>query len=147
MTQAITVYIPDTLYDQLKRTAELSHRSMDTIVVHSLTHSISPLLEDIPAEYQPEVYPLLEMDEAALQAEVRRIFPIDRWAEYEVLLEQQKDGTLTPNETVQLKALRREADILMFRKAYAAVLLKRRGYHPPSLHELPPVSWSRDRQW
>jgi hypothetical protein len=63
---------------------------------------------------------------------------IDRWAAYEVLLEQQKDGTLTPNETVQLKALRREADILMFRKAYAAVLLKCRGYHPPSLHELPP---------
>jgi hypothetical protein len=90
MTHAITIHIPDTLYDQLKRTAELSHRSMDMIVAQSLSHSISPLLEDIPAEYQADVYPLLEMDEAALQDEVRRIFPTEQWSEYETLLEKKK---------------------------------------------------------
>jgi hypothetical protein len=140
MTQVITIHIPDTLYDQLKRTAALSHRSIDTIVAQSLLHSISPLFEDIPAAYQTEVYPLLEMDESTLQAEVRRIFPADRWAEYEALLEKHQDGNLTRNEHAQFEALRREADILMFRKAYAAVLLKRRGYHPPSVHALPTVS-------
>ncbi|MGH8063865.1 MAG: hypothetical protein ACRERE_01245 [Candidatus Entotheonellia bacterium] len=140
MTHAITIHIPDSLYDQLKRTAELSHRSMDTIVAQSLSHSISPLLEDVPAEYQADVYPLLEMDEAALQAEVRRIFSTEHWEEYETLLEKKKAGGLTATEQARLEVLRREADILMFRKAYAAVLLKRRGYHPPSLHELPSVS-------
>ena len=140
MAQAITIHIPDTLYDQLKRTAELSQRSIDTIVVHSLSHSIAPLLEDIPAEYQADVYPLLEMDEIALQAEVRRIFPTDRWSTYEALLEKKTEGRLTEKEKAKLDVLRREADILMFRKAYAAVLLKRRGSHPPSLHELPTVS-------
>jgi len=140
MAQAITIHIPDTLYDQLKRTAELSQRSIDTIVVHSLSHSIAPLLEDIPAEYQADVYPLLEMDEAALQAEVRRIFQKDRWSTYEALLEKKTEGRLTEKEKAKLDILRREADILMFRKAYAAVLLKRRGSHPPSLHELPAVS-------
>ena len=140
MAQAITIHIPDTLYDQLKRTAELSQRSIDTIVVHSLSHSIAPLLEDIPAEYQADVYPLLEMDETALQAEVRRIFPTDRWSTYEALLETKTEGRLTEKEKAKLDVLRREADILMFRKAYAAVLLKRRGSHPPSIHELPTVS-------
>jgi hypothetical protein len=140
MAQAITIHIPDTLYDQLKRTAELSQRSIDTIVAHSLSHSITPLLEDIPAEYQADVYPLLEMDETALQAEVRRIFPMERWSIYEALLEKKKEGQLTEKEHAQLDALRREADILMFRKAYAAVLLKHHGFHPPSIHELPKVS-------
>lgn len=140
MTQVITIHIPDTLYDQLKRVAELSHHSIDTIVAHSLLHSVSPLLEDIPVEYQTDVYPLLEMDETALQAEVRRIFPAESWSEYEALLEENKEGNLTRNEYTRLEALRRAADLLMFRKAYAAVLLKRRGYHPPSLHELPTVS-------
>jgi hypothetical protein len=140
MTQAITIHLSDTLYDQLKRAAALSHRSIDTIVAQSLLHSISPLFEDIPAEYHTEVYPLLEMDEPALQAEVRRIFPAERWAKYEALLEKHQDGTLTRHERTQFKTLRREADILMFRKAYAAVLLKRRGSHPPSVHELPTVS-------
>jgi hypothetical protein len=140
MTQAITIHIPDTLYDQLKRTAELSHRSIDTIVAHSLAQSIAPLLTDIPAEYHTDVYPLLEMDEAALQAEVRRVFPADDWSTYEALLAKKKAGLLTTQEHMQLDALRRAADILMFRKAYAAVLLKCRGYHPPSIHELPKVS-------
>ena len=142
MTHTITIHIPDTLYDQLKRAAELSHRSMDTIVAQSLSHSISPLIDDIPAEYQADVYPLLEMDEAALQAEVRRISPTERWQEYETLLEKNKAGGLTATEQARLDVLGREADILMFRKAYAAVLLKRRGHHPPSLHELPSVSQS-----
>lgn len=140
MAQTITIDIPDTLYNQLKRTAELSQRSIDTIVVHSLSHSILPLLEDIPAEYQVDVYPLLEMDEAALQSEVRRIFPTDRWSAYEALLAKNKEGQLTAKEHTKLDALRREADIVMFRKAYAAVLLKRRGSNPPSLHELPQIS-------
>jgi hypothetical protein len=140
MTHAITIHIPDSLYDQLKRTAELSRRSMDTFVAQSLSHSISPLLEDIPVEYQADVYPLLEMDEATLQAEVKRIFPTEQWSEYEILLEKKKAGGLTATEQARLDVLRREADILMFRKAYAAVLLKRRGYYPPSLHELPSVS-------
>ena len=140
MAQAITIHIPDTLYDQLRRTAELSQRSIDTIIAHSLSHSITPLLEDIPAEYQADVFPLLEMNEMALQAEVRRIFPTDRWSIYEALLEKKKEGPLAEQEHTQLDALRREADILMFRKAYAAVLLKHRGFHPPSIHELPKVS-------
>jgi hypothetical protein len=140
MTQVITVHITDELYEQLKRTAELSHCPIDTIVAQSLLHSVSPLLEDIPGEYQKDVYPLLAMDEAALQAEVRRSFPAERWAEYETLLEKKTVGELTRAEHASLDALRREADIVMFRKGYAAVLLKRRGSHLPSLHELPPVS-------
>ena len=38
----------------LKRTAELAHQPLETIVEQSLAHSLPPLLEDIPAEYQAE---------------------------------------------------------------------------------------------
>ncbi|HSF31727.1 MAG TPA: hypothetical protein VLK82_14790 [Candidatus Tectomicrobia bacterium] len=90
MPHAITIRIPDPLYDRLKRTAELSHRSMDTIVAQSLSHSTSPLLEDIPAEYQADVYPLLEMGEAVLQDEARSTFPTEQWSAYEFLFETKK---------------------------------------------------------
>lgn len=140
MTQAIMVQIPDTLYDQLKRTAELSHRSIDTIIAQSLAHIIPPLLEDIPLEYQSDVYPLLEMDEKELQAEARRVFSSHRWSEYEALLEKNQAGDLTAKEKARLDVLRRDADILMLRKGYAVVLLKLRGYQAPALHELPKVS-------
>jgi len=142
MTQAIMVHIPDTLYNQLKRTAELSHRSIDTIIAQSLAHSIPPLLEDIPLEYQSDVYPLLEMGEKELQAEAQRVFSPNRWSEYEALLEKNQAGDLTVKEKTRLDILRRDADILMLRKGYAVVLLKLRGYEAPSLRELPKVSYS-----
>jgi hypothetical protein len=69
------------------------------------------------------------METAALQGEVQRVFPAERWAEYETLLEKKKAGALTDKEEVQLDVLRREADVLTLRKGYAAVLLKRRSYH------------------
>jgi hypothetical protein len=139
MAQAITITLPDNLYDKLKRTAALVDEPLEAIVTRSLSQSLSPLLDDIPVEYQADVYPLLQMNSAELQAEIQRVFPAEGWLEYETLLEQKKDRALTPPEQTHLDAFRREADILMFRKGYAAVLLKRRGYQIPSTVDLPRV--------
>jgi hypothetical protein len=76
------------------------------------------------------------MSDAELQREVDRAFPPKRWAEYESLLNKKKSGLLSSEEQARLDTLRREADVLMFRKGYAAVLLKRRGHHLLTLQEL-----------
>jgi hypothetical protein len=136
MSQTITIRLPDTLFSQLKRAAELSHQPTETIIIQSLAHSLPPLLEEIPFQYQPEVFPLLQMDDVELQREMRRSFPPERWVEYEALLDGKKTGALTNAEEERLAALRREADVLTFRRGYAAVLLKRRGYRLPTLQEL-----------
>jgi hypothetical protein len=140
MAQAITITLPDNLYDKLKRTAALANEPLETIVTQSLSQSLSPLLDEIPAEYQADVYPLLRMNSVELQAELQRVFPAERWMEYESLLERKKDHVLTAPEQARLDVLRREADVLMFRKGYAAVLLKRHGYQIPRTVDLPRVS-------
>ena len=140
MAHAITVEISDDFYDQLQRTAELIQRPLDLIVKEGLVHTVSPLVEDIPAPYQRDLYPLLTMDEIALMGEAKSIFPMDRWEQYEALLEQKKERSLRRDEETDLDELRREADIFMLRKGYAALLLKRRGYHSPTIDELPKVS-------
>ena len=61
MSQTLTIHLPDTLFGQLKRAAELSRQPTETIIVHSLAHSLPPLLEEIPFQYQPDVFPLLQM--------------------------------------------------------------------------------------
>ncbi len=137
MSEALTIHLPETLYRQLQRLAELAQQSPETIVTQSLRHSLPPLIEEIPVEYQRDVYPLLRMSVAELQNEVQQIFPASRWVEYETLLTKNKEVTLTLSEQQRLDALRREADVLTFRKAYAAVLLKRRGYRVPALSKLP----------
>jgi len=134
--QTITIKLTDTIYRQLMRAAELMRQPFDAIVEQSLAHSLPPLVEEIPSAYQPDVYPLLEMSDAELNVEARRRFPAEQWTEYEELLNKKKEIPLTTQEQARLNALRREADVLTFRKGYAAVLLKRRGQRFPSLTEL-----------
>ncbi|MBI3913365.1 MAG: hypothetical protein HY327_04160 [Chloroflexi bacterium] len=136
MSQSITIRLSETAYSQLHRAAELAHQSVDMIVEQSLAHSLPALVEEIPLAYQPDVYPLLQMSDAELTEEAHRRFPVDRWTEYQALLAKKKELSLTTPEQDRLAALRRESDVLSFRKGYAAVLLKRRGYRLPTLAEL-----------
>ncbi|MFQ5796953.1 MAG: hypothetical protein ACE5JP_18190 [Candidatus Bipolaricaulia bacterium] len=133
MPQTITINLSDTLYKQLKRAAQLSRQPTETIIIQSLTHTLPALLEEIPTRYQLDVYPLLQMSDADLQREANRTFSSQHWAEYEALLDRKKMRPLTPEEETRLDTLRREADVLMFRRGYAAVLLKRRGHRLPAL--------------
>ncbi len=137
MTYTVTIKLSDTLYSQLRRAAELANQPMETIVEESLAHSLPPLIEEIPAEYQADVYPLLEMNVRQLTAEANRVYPKSRWQQYENLLAKKKAEPLTAEETARLSALRREADVLTLRRGYAMVLLRRRGYAAPTLDELP----------
>ena len=136
MSQTITIRLSDALFSQLKRAAELARQPTDNIIADSLAHSLPPLLDEIPFQYQPDIFPLLQMDEKELQHEMSRTFPSELWMEYESLLERKKCRALTGSKQVRLDMLRREADVLTFRRGYAAVLLKRRGYHLPSIEEL-----------
>jgi hypothetical protein len=133
MSQTITINLSDTLYRQLKRVAVLTRQPTEAIVAQSLAHSLPPLLEEIPFQYQPDVYPLLQMSDTELQKEAKRTFPAGRWARYEALLDKKKTAVLTAEEQRHLDTLRREADVLTFRRGYAAILLKRHGYRLPTI--------------
>lgn len=137
MTHTVVLNLSDTLYQQLRRAAELAQQPVESIVEQSLSHSLPPLLEDIPAEYQPDVYPLLQMSTAQLRNEANKVMSARRGRQYEALLAAKRERHLQPEEEELLTILRREADVLMLRKSYAAVLLKRRGIKPPTIDELP----------
>lgn len=135
----ITIKLPEPFFEKLERAALLTKQPVETLVEQSLAVSLPPLLEDIPAEYQKDVYPLLKMDAADLRQEVQRVFSPDRWRRYEALLEKKRETELTDAERKELAALRYEADVMMLRKGYAGVLLKRCGYHVPAPEQLPVV--------
>ena len=134
--QTVVLSLSDHLYRQLQRAAALLRQPPEAIIALSLTHTLTPLLEEVPVHYQEAVFPLLQMDDAELQSEMAQVFPPQLWSEYEALLDKKKADTLTVEEEKRLKALKGEADVLMLRRGYAAVLLKRRGYRLPSAQEL-----------
>ena len=128
MTQAITIELPESLYVQLEQTATLSHQSIDKIIAQSLTHSLPPVLQDIPSQYQADVFSLLEMDVVGLQAEAQRTLPAHIWEEYHTLLDKKKQEGLSKTGTTCLDSLRYEADLITLRKGYGTVLLKQCVY-------------------
>ncbi len=136
MAKTVTVRLSNELYGRLKRAAELCREPEEVIIAQSLARNLPPLLEEIPVKYQQDVYPLLQMSDEELRQEANRFFSAELWADYEALLEKKRTGSLTPAEQARLNDLRREADVLMFRRSYAAVLLKRRGHSLLTLHEL-----------
>lgn len=137
MPHSITVELSDTQFQQLQRASELTQQPIQSLVSQSITQNIISFLEDIPAESQRDVLPLLQMTEAELYQAVEATFPTSKWDAYEQLLTKQKEQTLSVDEQQKLDLLRYQADILMLRKGYAALLLKRRGQQLPSTQELP----------
>lgn len=136
MSHSMTIQLPDKVYQQVTQAAKLYQQPAELIILRSLKYTLPPLLDEIPSQYHADVFPLLTMDDRALQQEVRQTFPPDRWHVYETLLDQKKSAPLTDEEEQQLAQLRHEADVVMFRRSYAAVLLKRRGHALPTLQEL-----------
>jgi len=118
MEQTITITLPPHIYQQLTRAAELAHQPVDNIISQSLGHTLPPLMEDIPLEYQADVYPLLKMSVAELRQEIERVFASKRWGRYEWLLEKKKDRNLTTMEDDELNQLRHEADVLTLRQHF-----------------------------
>ncbi len=139
----MSIQLPDKLYQQITQAARLYRQPAETIILRSLNHTLPPLLDEIPVQYHADVFPLLAMDDLALQQELRQVFSPERWAMYETLLDRKKSAPLTDEEERQLAELRREADIVMFRRSYAAVLLKRRGYALPAHSKITCISSMR----
>jgi hypothetical protein len=102
MSQAVVVELPDSLYQQLEQAAKLFRQPMAKIVEQSLQHSLPPLLEDIPAEYQREVFPLLAMSDRELQSEAQQVFDPDLWAEYDALLDKKTKPLSTTKKSFGL---------------------------------------------
>ncbi len=140
MSHTVTIQLPDKVYQQVTQAARLYQQPAETIILRSLKYTLPPLLDEIPVQYHADVFPLLAMDDRSLQEEVQQTFPADRWQAYEALLNRKKSAPLTDAEEQQLTQLRSEADVIMFRRSYAAVLLKRRGHALPMLQELQPVA-------
>jgi len=130
-----TVEIPPALYQRLQRVAELTHRPVEELVRRALEAGVPPLPEDLPEAMRADLLALEDLDERALWEVAQSRVSANDSQRHEALLEKNSAGALTPDERQALAELRRAADRLMLRKAYAAVLLKWRGYRLPEIAE------------
>lgn len=136
MTEAMTIQLPATTARRLHRVARLSHRRVDDVLAETLQATLLPLLEDIPAVFHDELSKLELLSTKALNKQMRASISPKVLECYDNLLEANAARELDKREKQELAMLRYKADLLMYRKAYAAVLLKLRGQRIPTLAEL-----------
>ena len=84
-------------------------------------------LDNIPLRFHSDLQLLQHLSNQTLVRIIESDIDAPKQALYASLLEENSYRDLSPSEQEQLAILREEADLLMFRRAYAALILKERS--------------------
>ena len=134
--QAITLNLPGPLYNRLKQRAEKSRRSIEAELLEVVATAV-PAADELPADLNEAVSPLLLLDDNALWRAARSHLPQAAAAQLESLhLKRQREG-LTESETQTLNGLVRQYERYMLVRAQATALLKQRGHKVDELIDKP----------
>lgn len=114
---------------------------VEQIVLHALQASL-PSLEGLPDDIVENLTALEMLDDQSLWEVMREGVPTQLQKELNTLLEQQQTTALTVSDSEHLATLQKQADLVMLRKARAAVLLRFRGKRIPTLTELDQLTTS-----
>jgi len=126
--ETVTLQIPEAIYQRLANTARGMQRPVEEVIIHALKVGIPPGYEDIPQEFQTDIAGLDRLDDESLWQIARSKKTEAEMEKYNNLLEANSSRELTDREQLELRKMRREADLFMLKKAQAAALLHWRGY-------------------
>jgi hypothetical protein len=135
-SQAITLHLPDHLYQQLGQAANALQQTLDDVVLQSIRAGLPPSLDRVPERFRADLRALGQLSDEMLWQIAHSDIDDDKAALYESLLERNQRGELDEADRVKLDTLREESDMLMLRRSFAYALLKWRGHRIPTLGEL-----------
>lgn len=125
--QPVLLNIPDLLYDQIKRRAEQTHRSVEAELLDVVTAAL-PLTDELSTDLNDAISQLGLLDDDALKRAANSHLPNDVSNQLEALhVKRQREG-LDSTETQTLASLVRQYERTMLTRAQAVALLKERGY-------------------
>jgi hypothetical protein len=136
MTQTLTVELPSTLYQRLKKRAEQADHSVEEELLDVLETSV-PAGDELSSELRQALASMELLEDRALESAARSRLAREISAELEALhLKRQREG-LTDAETGRCEELIRAYENAMLIRAQAAALLKKRGIDVAHLVALP----------
>jgi hypothetical protein len=125
--QAVTLNLPDTVYQRAKQAADALNRPLEDVIVNTLATTL-PALDDVPPEMTEELAVMAQLSDEALQGMANSLLPIARQELLDNLLDQQGRGELDEPGQRELKALMAECGRHVLRRAEAVALLIARGH-------------------
>ena len=136
-TRRLMVELPESVFHQLTKIAELTNQSPEALAAQSITSNLPPSADNAPPQMQGSllVMQTLPIDELLKIAHSQ--VPLVQQQRHMMLLEKNQLASMTAEERQELSDLRSAADQLMLEKAYAWAVLRWRGHRVPALEELP----------
>jgi hypothetical protein len=129
--QAVTVQIPDGIYKKIRLAAERNHRSVDEILVETISAAASSL--DIPVgRFRSALAQMTYLNDAALWQAARATLLSTQKERLEFLHHKQQRESLSDEEQEEVQVLEQLYRDTVIVRAQAAVLLKQRNYDEPS---------------
>ena len=127
-SQSVTIRLPDPIYQELKRQADRTHRSIEDELLEVVAAAV-PVAEDL----SEAISPLAALDDEALWRTARERLPTDAAERLESLSQKRQRGGLTQAEAQEAATLIRNYERVMLVRAHAAALLRQRGHDVSSL--------------
>ncbi len=111
-TDAVTIHLPDHLYRQLERMAELTKQPLEGLIVRTLSSNLPPLPDDLPDDTRDALQAMERLTDEELWTLTRATFPEDQYVRAIALREQRLDETLGAGDQAELDLLLHMADLL-----------------------------------
>ncbi|HYU33914.1 MAG TPA: hypothetical protein VEW48_17310 [Thermoanaerobaculia bacterium] len=129
---AITLHLPETLYERFRQRAEWSRRSLETELLDAVA-SAAPAAAELSPELLEAVEALEGLEDEELWRLARKAMPRQASQELEALHLKQRDEGLSRDEDAARARLLHEYEQTMLIRAQAAKLLKDRGHDVSTL--------------
>ena len=126
MSTQITLNLPDTVYHQAARLAQMTDQDVGRVLAETITSSLSPLGADTLA---PK--PVEELSDREVLAAADAYMSDAQGQRLNALLDQQQSGSLTEPMRSELAALMQVYHEALIHKAFALREAVRRGLRPP----------------
>ena len=106
--QTVILELPEPLWEWAQRTASVTQRPVEKVLVDSLSATIPPPLNDIPDEFRNELALLETRSDDDLWAITRSGMSAKTLRQYDELLEKNGRGVLTTQEERKLEKLSKQ---------------------------------------
>lgn len=124
---AVTITLPEPLYDRLKQRADNAQRTIEAEIIDLVATAV-PAEEELPQDFADAIAALSTLSDDDLSRAARITLPRETSRRLERLhFKRQREG-LTPREADTAARLVREYERVMLVRAHAALLLKQRGH-------------------
>lgn len=124
---SLTLDLPGTLYERLKRRAERTRRPLEVELLEAAVTGVN-LDEQLPADLAEAIQGLVVLDDAALWRAARSRLAAAKAERLEALHIKRQAVGLSESETNTLRALVKEYERSILVRSQAALILRQRGY-------------------